>query len=156
MLVNNSVHVVVAALVAKLCLTLCDLIDCNLSGSPVHGFSRQEYWSGFPVPPPRDLPDPGVKPESPASPALQAGSSPAEHQEAPPLPAPYTHTLRNVNTILLLSFTFLKIFKIPALKSLCAKSNIYALSETVFGLFLIKNIVFFFWPSHMACRILVL
>ena len=26
------------------------------------GFSRQEYWSGFPSPPPGDLPDPGIKP----------------------------------------------------------------------------------------------
>ena len=29
-------------------------------------FSRQEYWSGLPFPSPRDLPDPGIKPESPA------------------------------------------------------------------------------------------
>ena len=29
-------------------------------------FSRQEYWSGFPCPPPGDLPKPGVKPLSPA------------------------------------------------------------------------------------------
>jgi len=29
-------------------------------------FSRQEYWSGLPFPPPGDLPDPGIKPTSPA------------------------------------------------------------------------------------------
>ena len=34
------------------------------------GFPRQEYWSGLPFPPPGDLPDPGIKPESPASPSL--------------------------------------------------------------------------------------
>ena len=34
------------------------------------GFSRQEYWSGLPFPPPRDLPDPGIKPASLASPAV--------------------------------------------------------------------------------------
>ena len=28
------------------------------------GFSRQEYWSGLPFPPPRDLPNPGIKPMS--------------------------------------------------------------------------------------------
>ena len=33
-------------------------------------FSRQEYWSGLPFPSPRDLPDPGIKPASPVSPAL--------------------------------------------------------------------------------------
>ena len=30
------------------------------------GFSRQEYWSGLPLPSPRDLPDPGIKPRSTA------------------------------------------------------------------------------------------
>ena len=44
------------------------------------GFSRQEYWSGLPFPPPRDLPNPGIKPESPVAPALQAHSSPLSHQ----------------------------------------------------------------------------
>ena len=37
------------------------------------GFPRQEYWSGLPFPPPGDLPDPGIKPESPVSPALAGG-----------------------------------------------------------------------------------
>ena len=37
-------------------------------------FSRQEYRSGLPFPPPRDLPDPGTKPTSPVSPELQADS----------------------------------------------------------------------------------
>ena len=33
---------------------------------PFMGFSRQEYWSGLPFPSPGDLPDPGIKPRSPA------------------------------------------------------------------------------------------
>ena len=33
-------------------------------------FSRQEYWSRLPFPPPADLPDPGIEPASPLSPAL--------------------------------------------------------------------------------------
>ena len=32
--------------------TLSDPMDCSLSGSSVHGFSRQEYWSGVPLPSP--------------------------------------------------------------------------------------------------------
>ena len=36
------------------------------------GFSRQEYWSGLPFPPPGNLPDLGMKPVSSASPALAA------------------------------------------------------------------------------------
>ena len=39
------------------------------------GFPRQEYWSGLPFPSPGDLPDPGIKP---GSPALQADSLPPE------------------------------------------------------------------------------
>ena len=34
------------------------------------GFSRQEYWSGLPCPPPGDLPNPGIKPVSLMSPML--------------------------------------------------------------------------------------
>jgi len=37
------------------------------------GFFREEYWSGLPFPSPGDLPDPGIKPRSPA---LQAESLP--------------------------------------------------------------------------------
>ena len=33
---------------------------------PPMGFSRQGYWSGLPFPSPEDLPDPGIKPRSPA------------------------------------------------------------------------------------------
>jgi len=34
------------------------------------GFSRQEYWSGLPCPPPGDLPNPGIEPTPLRSPAL--------------------------------------------------------------------------------------
>ena len=37
------------------------------------GFSRQEYWSGLPCPPPGDLPNPGMEPVSLMSPALASG-----------------------------------------------------------------------------------
>ena len=33
---------------------------------PSMGFSRQEYWSGLPLPSPGDLPEPGIEPGSPA------------------------------------------------------------------------------------------
>ena len=42
---------------------------------PTMGFSRQEYWSGFPFPSPGDFPNPGTEPRSPA---LQADSLPSE------------------------------------------------------------------------------
>ena len=55
----------VCVLVAQLCPTLCDPMDCNSTVSSM-GFSRQEYWSGLPLPSPGTLPDPGTEPGSPA------------------------------------------------------------------------------------------
>ena len=46
-------------------------------------FSRQGYWSGLSFPSPEDLPNPGIKPRSPRSPAWQADSSPTELQGSP-------------------------------------------------------------------------
>ena len=46
-------------------------------------FSRQEYWSGLPFPPPRDLPDPGIEPVSPASPAVAGRFFTLEPPEKP-------------------------------------------------------------------------
>ena len=40
------------------------------------GFSWQEHWSGLPCPPPGDIPNPGVEPASPVSPALHADTLP--------------------------------------------------------------------------------
>ena len=46
-------------------LTLCDAMTCSPPGSSV-GFPREEYWSGLLFHTPGDLPDPGIKPTSPA------------------------------------------------------------------------------------------
>ena len=43
-------------------------------------FSRQEYWSGLPCPPPGHLPNPRIEPESPA---WQADCSPLSHRGSP-------------------------------------------------------------------------
>ena len=47
---------------------------------PSMGFSRQKYWSGLPFSSPGDLPDPGIKPRSPA---LQVDSLPSEPPGTP-------------------------------------------------------------------------
>ena len=47
------------------------------------GLSGQEYWSGLPYPPPRDIPDPGIEPAPLAASALQADSLPLSHWESP-------------------------------------------------------------------------
>ena len=63
--------------VALLCLTLCDPMTVARQALSM-GFSRQEYWSGLPFPPPGDLPNPGTKPASSAAPTL-AGGLPLSH-----------------------------------------------------------------------------
>ena len=47
-------------------IQLCDSVDIALQAPPSMEFSRQEYWSGLPCPPPGHLPNPVIKPESPA------------------------------------------------------------------------------------------
>ena len=60
-----------SGLVAKSCLTLVTPWAVASQAPLSIGFSRQEHWSGLPFPSPGDLPDPGIKPRSPA---LQAYS----------------------------------------------------------------------------------
>ena len=42
--------------VTQSCLTLCDPVDGSPPGSPSLGFSRQEHWSGLPLPSPSSCP----------------------------------------------------------------------------------------------------
>ena len=57
--------------VSKSCSTLATWWTVARQAPLSMGFSRQEYWSGLPFPSSGDLPDPGIKPRSPA---LQADS----------------------------------------------------------------------------------
>ena len=73
--------------VAQLCLTLCDRMNCRPWNS-----SGQNTGVGSLFPSPRDLPNPGIKPRSPA---LQVDSLPAEPPGKPkntgvgkPIPSP--------------------------------------------------------------------
>ena len=58
-------------LVAQLCLTLCDLMDCSPTGFSVHGIFQARTLEWVAMSSPGDLPNPGIKPRSPA---LQADS----------------------------------------------------------------------------------
>ena len=56
-------------LIIQLCLTLCDPTDCGPQSRLPMEISRQEYCSGqpfWPFPSPGHLPNPGIKPWSPA------------------------------------------------------------------------------------------
>ena len=71
---NGTVSVCVVYSVMS---TLCDPMDCSPPDFSVQGFSRQEYWSGLPFPPPGNLPDPGIEFPSLVSPALAGRFFPA-------------------------------------------------------------------------------
>ena len=66
---------VFGGLVPKSCPTLMTPWTIAYQAPLSMGFSRQEYWSELPFPSPGNLPDPGIKP---GSPALQADSLPTE------------------------------------------------------------------------------
>ena len=58
----------------QLCLTLCNSMNYTVCQTPLSMiFSRQEYLSGLPCPPPGDLPDPGIGTASPETPELLVG-----------------------------------------------------------------------------------
>ena len=48
------------------CIRLCNPMEIAHQAPLSMGFSRQEYWSGLPCPPPGDLPGPGIESSSPA------------------------------------------------------------------------------------------
>ena len=63
-------------LVSQSCLTLCKSMNYIAHQAPLSmGFSRQEYWSELPCPPPGDFPKPGIEPRSRT---LQADALPPE------------------------------------------------------------------------------
>ena len=77
---------------AVLCATLSGFSCVRLFATPwtvTHqgplsmGFPRQESWNGLPCLSPGDLPNPGIKPVSPAAPALQADSLLLSHWGIP-------------------------------------------------------------------------
>ena len=77
---NKSISLLSHFSDAQLCVIL-RTVDRQASLSK--RFSRQEYWTGLPAPPPGDFPDPGIEP---APPALKADSSLLSHQGSPSKP----------------------------------------------------------------------
>ena len=56
----------------RVCLVSCSATRWTVAHQAALsvGFSRQDYWGGFPFPSPGDLPHPGIEPASPVPPAL--------------------------------------------------------------------------------------
>ena len=70
-----GVYVCVCVKVIQSCPILCDPLVCNFPGSSDHEILQAKYWSGLPFPSPGALPNPWIKPRSPA---LHADSLPSE------------------------------------------------------------------------------
>jgi len=93
-------------------------------------FSRQEYWSGLPFPSPGDLPDPGIKPQSPA---FQADALTSE----PPGKPPNIHSVQ-FSSVLLLSRVWL--FTTPWIAA-CQTSLSITISQSSLKLTSIKSVM---------------
>ena len=70
-----SVSYICSLLVTQSCLILCDPTDCNLPGSSVYGILQVRIVEWVVIP--GDLPNPGIKPESPTSQADSLLSEPS-------------------------------------------------------------------------------
>ena len=75
-----------SGLVSKSCLTLATPWTVAHQAPLSMEFSRQEHWSGLPCPPPGDLPDPGIKPGSPALQAVREVAILSRNTEEGPSP----------------------------------------------------------------------
>ena len=99
------------------------------------GFSRQEYWSGLPCPPPGDLPNPGIEPESPVSPALAGRffttSVTGEAQ--------YTHTHIHIHVVVQ-SLSRVRLFATPRTAA-CQSSLSFSISRSLLELIPIESVM---------------
>ena len=65
------------------CPTLCDPMDCSPPESSVYGILQARILEWVAMSPLGDLPNPGIEPVSPVSPALQADSLLQRHRGSP-------------------------------------------------------------------------
>ena len=80
-LLNSILKMMVVVVQSLSCVwPFCDAMDCSPPDSSVHGIFQARI---LPFPPLGDLPDPGIKPMSPASPALAGRFLPRSHQGSP-------------------------------------------------------------------------
>ena len=80
-------------LISLSCPPLCDPMDCSSPGSSVHGILQARILEWVAFPPSEDLPNPGIRPVSPASPTSQTDSLLLSHLGSSYL---MSHGLKNV------------------------------------------------------------
>ena len=89
------------------------------------GFSRQVYWSGLLCPPSGDLPNPGIEPATPITPALQADSLLLSHQGSPINARSIAEKMIAINiikTVNIFSFYFILIHTVAQVELQLSKS----------------------------------
>ena len=101
-LVHRSVHACVLSHFS--CVPLCNLWTVAHQAPLSMRFSRHEYWSGLPFPPPGDLPNPGIEPMCPVSPALAGGFFTTEPPGKPSRAQRNSPVLSNTTPVTTLSF----------------------------------------------------
>ena len=113
------------------CLALCHLMDCSLPAPLSMGFPKQE-WSGLPFPPPGDLPDPGIEPESSA---LQADSLPLSHLGSLSFSLPLKFSFSHSAKLLKLIVSFSLILLMSEIQNPMAFPIIFLISKQLRKLF---------------------
>ena len=71
---NCLIQLQLLCMYAQSCPTFCNPMDCSMPGSSVRGIVQARILEWVTISISRDLPDPGIEPVSPASPALQENS----------------------------------------------------------------------------------
>ena len=95
-------------------LTLCNPRTVACQAPLSMGFSRQECWSGLPLPSPGDLPDPGMEP---GSAALRADALPSEPPEKPMTNLDSILIIRDI--VLPIKFHLVKALVFPVVMDRC-------------------------------------
>ena len=93
---NSSPACMPACSVAKLCLTLCDPVDCSPPGSSVHGILQARILEWVAISFSRNLPNSGIEP---LSPALAGRFFTTEPPEKPISIRTYIHIYTQTHTI---------------------------------------------------------
>ena len=88
----------------------CDPMDHGPPGTSVHGVLQPRILEWVAMPPPGDLPDPGIEPTSPASPALQEDSLSLSHHES------IISSVIRTTLSIILTFQGISLFQIRKLK----------------------------------------
>ena len=134
-------------------LTVCYPMDCSPPGFSVHGFFRHEYWSELPCPPPGDLPNQGIQPESPVPPALHVDSLPFSHQGSPWEGLGENYFSGPIHCLLLkhtkaISFWSGRGFREQPVSFYSCETGSY---HKTFARFLPNFIIFFLWYLQLLC-----